>query len=745
MSTPPRRSIATVCLSGTLEDKVAAAATAGFDGIEVFEPDLIASPWSPAELASRCADLGLTIDLYQPFRDLDSTDPDRYARNLRRIERKFDVMAQLGTSTLLVCSSVAADAVADLDQLIEQLATAADRAAARGLQIAYEALAWGRHIGTWHRSWEVVRRAGHPALGLCLDSFHVLSRDGDPAGFADVDPGKIFFLQLADAPHLEMDVLQWSRHHRLFPGQGAFDLPGFLTHVLDAGYLGPLSLEVFNDVFRQADPARTAVDAMRSLLWLEDQVAADRPDLGLPTRPAAPRLTGHSFVELAVDGVSGPHLGDVLARLGFTHTGQHRTKPVQLWEQGAARVLLNGSVVRPAAAGIAEVAALGLESEDPTRSAQRAASLLAPVLPRTRGVAEADLAAVAAPDDTQVFFTRTVAGGWPADFLPTGTPRAGSTGLTRIDHVGLTQPFDSFDEAALFYREVLGLGPEAVTEIPAPFGLIRDRAVTNVDRSVRLTLTASLLRRGGWAPRVPAPQHIAFSTDDIEATAHALRDAGAPLLAVPANYHDDLDARFDLDPGTARRDARTRAVLRHDGDRGGVHAPLHRGARRTRVLRVRPAGGRLRRIRRGERTGPDGRPPPGPPHREDHRWNCRDRDDTHGYHNNVDEPSDLTDPARSLMPSPGHRRYPSRPGRIDFSSRNCSSPCDQATVGEAAGTPAGVGQVRDGDDITVEITNIGRLSVAVTDKGAIPHPTRGKDKGPKPPAELTPVFERARS
>src|SRR5690242_2550442 len=109
-----RSAIATVCLSGTLEDKLTAAADAGFDGIEVFEPDLIGSPWSPAELAARCADLGLSIDLYQPFRDLDSTDPERFARNLRRLDRKFDVMAELGVDTVLVCSSVSPDAVADI-------------------------------------------------------------------------------------------------------------------------------------------------------------------------------------------------------------------------------------------------------------------------------------------------------------------------------------------------------------------------------------------------------------------------------------------------------------------------------------------------------------------------------------------------------------------------------------------------------------------------------------------------------
>ena len=525
-----------------------AAAAAGFAGIEVFEPDLIASPWAPAEAAARCADLGLSIDLYQPFRDLDSTDDERFARNLRRLECKFDVMAALGTDTVLVCSSVAPDAVEDPDRLAEQFAVAAHAAGERGMRIAYEALAWGRHVSTWDASWDAVRRADDPALGLCLDSFHVLSRDGDPAGFAAVPADKLFFLQLADAPHMHMDVLQWSRHHRLFPGQGAFDLAAFLAHVLAAGYTGPLSLEVFNDVFRQADPARAAVDAMRSLLWLEERLDLLRPDLGAPPPPPAPALSGYAFAELAVDGVSGPQVAGALDALGFTHSGQHRSKPVQLWEQGGARVLLNASVVRPAATGVAEVAAIALESADPGRSAARAEAFAAPVLPRTRGAAEADLSAVAAPDGTQVFFARTGPDGWPADFVPTGNLPGAGAGITAVDHVALTQPFDSFDEAGLFYRSVLGLEPESVTEYAAPFGLVRSRAVTGPGRAVRLALSVSLLRRGEWAPGVPAPQHIAFASDDVVATARALRAAGAPLLAVPGNYHDDLAARLDLDP-----------------------------------------------------------------------------------------------------------------------------------------------------------------------------------------------------
>lgn len=522
-----RLGIATVCLSGTLEDKLAAAAIARFDGVEIFEPDLVASPLSPAAIRDRCAELGLSIDLYQPFRDLDSTDPDRFAANLRRAERKFDVMEQLGCDTVLVCSSVSADAVPDPS---EQLRELAERAARRGLRIAYEALAWGTHVNTYEASWEVVRRADHPALGLCLDSFHILSRGSDPAGIAGLPADKLFFLQLADAPRLRMDVLQWSRHHRLFPGQGAFDLPAFLTRVLDAGYAGPLSLEVFNDVYRQSDPQRTAVDAMRSLLALRSLVRPDR-------LPAPPALSGHAFAEIAVDEAVGRQVGAALSALGFIHTGRHRSKPVELWEQGRARVLLNAGADGPG------LAALGLESSDPPRSAARAVALCAPILPRRRGPAEADLSAVAAPDGTSLFFCRADA--WLTDFDRIAPAAGPAPFVGGIDHVALAQPYDQFDEAALFYRAVLGMDPAPTSEVAAPFGLVRDRVVTA--GGVRLVLTASLLRRGEWAPGVPDPQYVALATDDIHAAVRAARAAGAPLLDLPDNYYDDLDARFALD------------------------------------------------------------------------------------------------------------------------------------------------------------------------------------------------------
>ncbi|MPY78962.1 MAG: TIM barrel protein [Actinophytocola sp.] len=582
-----RRSIATVCLSGTLDDKLRAAAAAGFDGVEIFENDLIAAPLSPEQVRERCADLGLSIDLYQPFRDFEAVGPEQLERNLRRARHKFELMRRLGADTVLVCSSVSPDAVDDDDLAAEQLHRLASEAAEHGMRVAYEALAWGRHVNTWRHSWEIVRRGDHPALGVCLDSFHVLSREPEPSGIAEIPGEKLFFLQLADAPRLDMDVLQWSRHHRLFPGQGAFDLTSFTAQVLAAGYRGPLSLEVFNDVFRQSPPDRAAVDAMRSLVALEEELAAlsaarpdarpdarrvARPDapVELSAPPAAPEPAGFAFAELAVDADSGPVVERALASLGFAHIGQHRSKPVQLWQQGEARIVLN------AGAGDATgIAALAVETDDPGRSARRAQELCAPALPRTRGPEEADLTAVAAPDGSSVLFCRTGAdpASWLSDFIRTGDASTSIAGISRIDHIGLTQPFDYFDEATLFYRSVLGLDPRDDSEFAAPFGLVRSRAITEPKGRVRIVLNGSLLRRGEWAPGVPDPQHIAFRTDDIVTTARVLAERGAPLLRVPDNYYDDLDARRHVDPELLA-EMRRYGVL-HDVDAHGEYFHCH--------------------------------------------------------------------------------------------------------------------------------------------------------------------------
>jgi 4-hydroxyphenylpyruvate dioxygenase len=556
-----RKSIATVSLSGILTEKLDAIAAAGFDGVEIFEQDLLTSPLRPEDVRQLLADLGLTLELFQPFRDFEAVPPDRLRANLRRARHKLALMERLGATHLMVCSNVGADSVDDDELAAEQLAQLADLAAVHGVRVSYEALAWGRWVNDYEHAWRIIELAGHPALGTCLDSFHILSRGSDPAAIETIPGEKIFFLQLADAPVMSMDVLQWSRHHRCFPGQGGLDVAALTAHALRAGYRGPLSLEVFNDVFRQSPAARTAVDAFRSLVALEEGVQqrlgpqpAARRRLGTPEAgpirltppPPAVVPSGFAFAELSLR--SEDELDGFLTALGFHRTGQHRTKPVALWEQGHARVLTNADHRFPEPG----LSAIGLESVDPRAAVERATALRSPVLPRGRAADEIVLDSIAAPDGTSIFFCRTEQPdhpSWTEDFDRRAGRLAG-VGIERIDHVALTQPWKFFNEATLFYRSVLGLEPYHSLDVPDPYGLLRSRAVASDDGAVRLALN---VLPPAYSPRDAAgrrrpTQHVAFVSRDIMRTARALRDNGAQILTVSDNYYGDLAARYDLDP-----------------------------------------------------------------------------------------------------------------------------------------------------------------------------------------------------
>ncbi|WP_380169879.1 TIM barrel protein [Kineococcus sp. DHX-1] len=550
-----RTSIATVSLAGTLPEKLRAAAAAGFDAVEVFEPDLVTSPLRPAQVRSLAADLGVRIALYQPFRDPDDVDPSRAARVRERLRRKLDVVRELGCDLVLVCSSVHAGAVRDDDGLAAQLSALADDASAAGVRLAYEALAWGAHVSDYRHGARVVALADHPALGTCVDSFHVLSRGDDPDGIADLQ--KVFFCQVADAPLLGMDVLPWSRHHRLFPGQGGFDLARFQRAVLACGYDGPVSLEVFNDLYRQADPGRTAVDALRSLRYLADRAVPG-------TLPAAPVPRDWAFVEVAASGAGLPAVESLLTAFGLRRTGVHRRGEVDLWTRGPVRVVVN----QRSAQDRARLSSLGLEVDQPHALAERARDLLAPLVHRPVGPGEAEIPSLVAPDGTWVQFCST-APEWRDDFVPVPapaqTPSAG--GFTGIDHVTLPQPFAGFDAAGLFLTAVLGLEAGELSEVPAPDGLVRSRPHTSPRSPVRIALNVgptSATLRG----RPLTGGHVAFATNDLVAVVDGFLAAGGRALPVPGNYHDDLAARFDLDEEFCES-LRRRGILYDRDERGG--------------------------------------------------------------------------------------------------------------------------------------------------------------------------------
>ncbi len=582
-----KRSIATVSLSGTLPEKLEAAAAAGFDGIELFENDLLYHSGSPQDIRRRCEDLGLAVTLFQPFRDFEGCLRERLQRNLDRAERKFDLMQELGAELMLLCSNVQADALGDRETLLGDLALIAERAGARGLRVGYEALAWGRHVKTWRDVWTLVRQVDHPALGVILDSFHTLALGDDPSGIVEIPGERIFFVQLADAPVLAMDVLEWSRHFRCFPGQGEFDLAGFLAPVLQAGYSGPLSLEVFNDGFRAAPPRGIAADGLRALLHLEELTgqrlatsASSAPAAqALFAPPPAPRYEGIDFLEFAVDEPHAARLGNWLQQLGFAHVGQHRSKEVQLYRQGEINIVLNAEPYSFAhnyfEAHGPSVCAMALKIDDEASALARACAFGGQPYRGLIGPNERQIPAVRAPDGSLIYLLESGAPGqsnYDIDFRLHAVAPVGA-GLQRIDHMATALPAESLASWVLFYRSLFDFEADDELLLPDPYGLMRCRAVRSPCGRVRLPLNTSqdrdtVIAQALSSYRGAGVHHVAFACDDIFAEVARAQAAGVPLLEIPRNYYDDLAARFDFDDRLLADLARYNVLYDRDAEGG---------------------------------------------------------------------------------------------------------------------------------------------------------------------------------
>ena len=563
-----KTSIATVSIAGDFREKLAAISRAGYTGIEIFEQDFIACDDRPVDVGWLVADFGLEIMLFQPFRDFEGMPEPHRSRAFDRAERKFDLMNDLGVGLVLICSNISPLALGGIDRAADDLAELGERAKARNIRIGFEALAWGRHINDHRDAWEVVRRADHSHVGLILDSFHTLGRNIDPDTIRSIPGDKIFFVQLADAPRIDMDLFYWSRHFRNMPGEGDLPVVDFMRAVMATGYDGPLSLEIFNDQFRGGSPVMIANDGLRSLRSLMDDVRRLEPGIKteLPAMPQRSVCSGYEFIEFTTSEEEAEALSDLLSALGFVHVGNHVSKKVARWAQNDINILINSerSGFAHSSYEVHGVSAceIALRVDNAGDTVERARQLGAEVVQTRQADGELSIPAIRGVGGGMVRFIdrRGDLGDlWEIDFNQV-TPAAADSavGLQMIDHIAQTMKYEEMLTWTLFYTSIFDADKVAMVDVVDPGGLVRSRAIQNKTGDLRVTLNGAENQNtlaGRFISQTfgAAVQHIAFRSHDIFASAEALVARGFTPLDISANYYDDLGARFGLAPDMLER------------------------------------------------------------------------------------------------------------------------------------------------------------------------------------------------
>jgi 4-hydroxyphenylpyruvate dioxygenase len=571
-------SIATVSLSGNLEQKLRAIAAAGFEKAEIFENDFLTFHGSASKVRQLCSELGIDIICYQPFRDFEGLRSPLRDEALRRAEYKFELMEELGTDLMLVCSSVHRDAIGGIDRAAHDLRELAERASRRGLRVGYEALAWGRHVSDYRDAWEIVRRGAHPSLGLILDSFHLFAKGAPLDPIRSIPGDKIFLVQLADAPNLHLDALSWSRHFRCFPYQGELPVAAFCEAVAATGYAGPLSLEIFNDQFRAGAAGRIAADGRRSLILLDDHLAcsgfaAPEHFKALPAKTSCRQI---EFIEFALDDDGAREMRKLFSAMGFAFSGKHISKSVERWSQGGINLIINTEQKGFAHAHQIThgpgVCAIGLKVSDVACAIARAHELKAELFHQAVGPGEMDIPAIRGVGGSLIYFIEAKGAlpeVWTREFNAQ-REAAGPSHLSRIDHLAQSLPYGEMLSWLLFYEALFDFTRTPEIDIADPSGLVRSQALVASEGGCRITLNSSL------APQTlsnrflheffgAGVQHVAFETPDLLVTVETMREHGLTFLEIPDNYYDDLKARYGLDAGMLERLRRNRILYDRDG------------------------------------------------------------------------------------------------------------------------------------------------------------------------------------
>lgn len=255
------------CINGattmpyTLEQDLAAAATAGFEAVEIWSRKLDAylEDHDTSELKALLDSHGLRAASLCPYGLVGFADN---REELESIERAAAVAAAIHCPVLLVCADAPPEGM-DRDEAFGTMALAtrtyAERAAAHGVKIAIEPL--GRHpfIPGPREALEVIDRAGHGSLGLMMDFFHY-HKSGVPLEDIRAIPNDMLLIvHVDDCEDLPPESL--TDQHRVYMGEGVLPLRNMLGALREKGYSGALSVEIFREEYWKKTPVEISVAA----------------------------------------------------------------------------------------------------------------------------------------------------------------------------------------------------------------------------------------------------------------------------------------------------------------------------------------------------------------------------------------------------------------------------------------------------------------------------------------------------
>jgi 2-keto-myo-inositol isomerase len=186
--------------------------------------------------------------------------PDR-DKKMEAFRRKLDLSSQLGANRFVLCSGISHDVKApDYDAAVPMLHEIGELGRKFGIIIGVEFIRGAKFLGCVETTANLLRRVGHPNLGVLVDTFHFYAGISKLDDIAKLRPGEISWVHINDVPPKPRELLE--DMDRVYIGDGVMPLREILR-TLGRVYQGPVSFEVFQ--YADQEPSAVARKAFAGL------------------------------------------------------------------------------------------------------------------------------------------------------------------------------------------------------------------------------------------------------------------------------------------------------------------------------------------------------------------------------------------------------------------------------------------------------------------------------------------------
>jgi sugar phosphate isomerase/epimerase len=248
-------------------DRCAEAAKVGFKGLGLWHADVAhqLETRSLNDMATIFRDAGLKyleVEFLAEFW-VDEGEPARVESDRLR-EQLFDTAAAFDAHHIKVGNIPGTPC--ELGKLTEAFAALCQDAANHtAATVVYEFMPFDVNVNTLDTALELVQAAGQPNGALAIDTWHMGKLGIAPGDLKRIPPEYLGWVELSDGQYENMpDPIDEVVNRRRLPGEGEFEIAGYVEACQEVGYDGPWGVEVLSEELRSLpieDEFKRAFDA----------------------------------------------------------------------------------------------------------------------------------------------------------------------------------------------------------------------------------------------------------------------------------------------------------------------------------------------------------------------------------------------------------------------------------------------------------------------------------------------------